>query len=85
MDVAKSELSVCEKRLNKLGYELVDLGTDLDSPAHLYSVFERNSHRLISTTLLTLDEVERFTKSLDGSDAIHDAEREKPLLPPGVC
>lgn len=63
MDVAKNETTVCERRLKRLGYELVDLGTDLDSPAHLYCVFDMNSCMMVSDSLLTLDDIERFIAS----------------------
>ena len=63
MNVAKNEEKVCEKRLKRLGYELVDLGTDFESPAHLYCVFDTRSCMLVSNSLLTLDDIERFIAS----------------------
>lgn len=63
MDVAKNEEKVGEMRLKRLGYERVDLGTDLDSPAHLYCVFDMNTCMLISDSLLTLNDIERFITS----------------------
>ena len=63
MNVAKNEEKVCEKRLKRLGYELVDLGTDFESPAHLYCVFDTHSCMLVSNSLLTLDDIERFIVS----------------------
>jgi hypothetical protein len=50
----------CEANLASLGYELVDLGTDLDTNAHCYSIFQKSSGELISYRLMSIREVVAF-------------------------
>ncbi len=53
----------CGNRLDSLGYELVDLGTDLDTNAHCFSIFLKSSGDLVSPQLLSISDVLTFIDS----------------------
>ena len=50
-------------RLDALGYELVDLGTDLDTNAHCYSIFQKSNGELVSPRLMSVHDVLTFIDS----------------------
>lgn len=63
----------CETRLDSLGYELVDLGTDLDSNAHCYSIFQKSNGELVTLQLLSIRDVLAF---VDGHGSVRSASLE---------
>lgn len=53
-------VEACEARLASLGYDLVDLGTDLDTNAHCYAVFQKSNGNLVSSQLMSIVDVLAF-------------------------
>jgi hypothetical protein len=54
----------CETQLKSLGLELLDLGRDFESQAHLYYIFDTSSGALLSERILLLEDVQRFIDAL---------------------
>jgi len=50
---------VCEECLNRLGFEILDLGTDFNSAEHLYYVMSRQTGVPLREFLLTHKEIEQ--------------------------
>ena len=65
MDQEADSLAACEKELNRLGYELFDLGTDFGSEDHLYYLVSAESGFPAIGRLLYREDVERIVKRLD--------------------
>ena len=61
----------CEDTLASLGYELIDLGTDLDTNAHCYSVFQKSNGELVSYRLMSIRDVVVFLDSHAGAGLAH--------------
>lgn len=53
-------VEACEALLASRGYDLVDLGTDLDTNAHCYTIFQKSNGDLVSPRLMSIVEVLAF-------------------------
>lgn len=63
----------CEARLASLGFELVDLGADLESDTHLYSLFDCTNGDLVSQKLLSMNDVVDFIEERESRGSVSEA------------
>jgi hypothetical protein len=60
MTASQDLVSICEMQLKDLGFELLDLGRDLESEEHLYYIFDAASGTQLSDRLFQLEDVQLF-------------------------
>ncbi|MCX7027335.1 MAG: hypothetical protein NT061_07630 [Spirochaetes bacterium] len=53
-------VSICESQLKSLGFELLNLGRDMESEEHLYYIFDATSGAQVSERLFQLEDVQLF-------------------------